>query len=80
MHAYELRFRVPKACMSGLVGKGGSNINKIKQRCGVRADFINVEDPEEGGVVEVQLEGTREGCSDAKVAILEFIDETVSGV
>jgi hypothetical protein len=77
LHGFELQFRIAKSSIASVVGRGGVNITKIKQQWDIRADFVGFEDPEDVEEVEVQLEGTREGCQGAKESILEFIEEKV---
>lgn len=79
MNSYTLDFTVPVAYSSHVIGKGGANINKLKEQLGVRID-IDGGKAEEGVVaakkgdsVKVSIQGIKKNVEAAKERILNLV-------
>ncbi|KAJ3219938.1 hypothetical protein HDU67_008467 [Dinochytrium kinnereticum] len=75
LRSFVLTFEVPKNALPHLVGSQGSRINKLKDDCGIRVDFDDIDGSD---LVKVVLEGSRSGCLDAQKKINEAVDDLVN--
>ncbi|TPX59927.1 hypothetical protein PhCBS80983_g02163 [Powellomyces hirtus] len=76
LHSSVTTFRFPKSCLPHIVGRSGSKIQRLKDQCEVRIDFNESEDNDEE--VECVIEGTMEGCADAKEKIKSIVEDVVN--
>ncbi|KNC96828.1 uncharacterized protein SPPG_07662 [Spizellomyces punctatus DAOM BR117] len=76
LHSFVATFLFAKACLPHIVGRAGAKVQKLKDECDVRIDFRDMDDDDEN--VECIIEGTKEGCADARQKILEAVDDMVN--
>ncbi|KAJ3109827.1 hypothetical protein HDU97_000057 [Phlyctochytrium planicorne] len=76
LKSFVLTFEIPKNVLPHIVGSQGARINKLKDECGIRVDFDDIED--NTTEVKVVLEGSRAGCLDAQKKIQEAVDDLVN--
>jgi len=69
---FQVKLSIFKEFMKFVIGKGGSNINKIRQECDVRIDFSN---QDADGSDEIVITGKKENCEKAKARITEIESE-----
>ncbi|KAJ3412435.1 hypothetical protein HDV05_000739 [Chytridiales sp. JEL 0842] len=78
--SFSLTFQIPKSIMPQVVGSQGTKIRAIKDEYDVRVDFVDVETEgdESEAVVEVLVEGSKDGCKQAQAKIMAVVDEFVN--
>jgi len=69
---FQIKLSIFKEFMKFVIGKGGSNINKIRQDCDVRIDFSS---QDTDGSDEIVITGKKENCEKAKAKIQEIESE-----
>ncbi|KAG8963700.1 hypothetical protein FRC03_002672 [Tulasnella sp. 419] len=69
-HNHTMTFTIPSRAVARVVGKGGANINEIKENTNVAG--IDVEKEESTpGLTTITVRGTVAACKEAKAAVLE---------
>lgn len=76
MHSFSISFNIPKYSLPHIVGRAGSKLQPLKDEFGVRIDLNDLEDDPEN--VECVLEGTADGCAQAKEKLMEVVVDMVS--
>jgi len=76
-HSHEITFQVPRLVVSKIVGRGGANINKIKEDTDTRINFDEDDEDEidEEGDITISIKGTKKGCEEARKQIKRIVDE-----
>ncbi|KAJ3180003.1 hypothetical protein HDU87_002226 [Geranomyces variabilis] len=73
--SYTTSFTFPRSCLPHIVGRAGSNVQKLKDEYNVRIDFKDSEGSDE---VECHLEGALDNCSDVEEQILLMVDDQIN--
>ena len=68
-----LQFTVPTRAVARILGRGGANINQIKDDTGAQIDIDRATD--DNAMTNVSVRGTKEAIGAAKTAILEIAEQ-----
>ncbi|KAK9719344.1 hypothetical protein K7432_004879, partial [Basidiobolus ranarum] len=77
MNSFTAEFTIPAAYSAHVIGKGGSNITKLKDSLDVKIDIDgkNEEDETPKEKVKVLIQGSKKGVDQAKKQIMEIVDK-----
>jgi predicted PilT family ATPase len=73
-----LKFTVPTKAVARILGKGGAQINEIKDTTEAQIDVDKA--PEDSAVTHITARGTKQAVAAAKAAILAIADQVVDEV
>ena len=75
VRANSLSFVLPLSTLSRVLGRGGSNVNELKEKYNVAIDLT---DDSESDIVQCTVQGAKKNCFAVKEEIMNLVDQLVN--